>query len=1243
MPQPNDIIGPYVVLRRLGHGGFGEVWLAERRSSLLSVPLALKLPLPPFADPDTIRDEARIWLRASGHPNVVPVLDAEEYDGQVVIASEFIAGGSLADRLQNRVAGVHAPEEAVRIVEGILSGLVHLHAAGIIHRDLKPANVLLQGGIPRLTDFGLARALSGSNISMHLSGSPHYMAPETFSGAYSAASDLWAAGVILYELISGGLPFDQPDVMQVITAIREDRPAPLPDGTPRAIRALVERLLARLPEDRFESAEEALGALRGSSGGNPSGAARDAAIQAAEPDAREPGPGFWYVQLMGAMQIASDAGTVTELPTRKSAALLARLAFEPGKAYRREELMEMLWPGTTLEQQRNNMSVELHRLRQRMALPGIPGRDVLRGVEMLSLNPDVARSDTNKMMRTVERARAAVQSVDRLALLQEALGLFQPAFLPDFDQEWIEPARESLDRLYLETAEKLVTEFGHRGEHDLAIEAAQGAVDNDRFAEERHGLLIFALIQAARPCDALRHYEEMAKLWQEEYGGEPGSRARKLGAEAKRRCEAQPVVSDSPPPAHNGPVLPATFLPILGREPEIARLDALLQDPDVRLVTLTGAGGTGKTRLAIETAKQLCAAFNSAVWFVPLADLTERATILDSLRNTLGIASSPGADPLNQIVQHLSAQTSLLIFDNFEHLAATEASLVASLLERAPTLKCLVTSRQSLQLSMETLFEVPPLTVPEAASGKPTTELDKNACVQLFLQRAQRAKPDFALTAANAPAVVDLCRRLDGIPLAIELAAAWARMLTPADMLAQLKGILVSRDRSVARQHRSLDAVIEASFARLPEELQRFVLHLSVFRGGWTADAARQVCDEPLALTMLGELQDASLILSHESGSTMRFRMLEPVREYAQDRLSESSERLKVAARCTDYYLGFARDAEAGLRGPEQADWLHRLEEDLPNLRSALASAEDSLCLKAASGLQRFWVARGRISEGREWMGGAMDALEALDEKERGGVMLSAGIMALMAGDVEVARAYLHSSVAYCRVCEDDRGAVKALANLANIEAQLGHYDEARKAYEAGLEVARRSGDDRLTVTLLNNLGAMYLFREDYSGACERLEQAVSISAHLSADLVTADIYHNLADVYRNLEDHSRALHYVHESLVIRDRMGDFSRMPHTLLHLAAIGIDLREYRDTVILLAGSARATEILGYAPSNCDDHAEYIGLTREHLSEGELESAWAIGMSLTAQEIASMAFLTSNRWLGREDSHGPEGRLT
>ena len=303
----------------------------------------------------------------------------------------------------------------------------------------------------------------------------------------------------------------------------------------------------------------------------------------------------------------------------------------------------------------------------------------------------------------------------------------------------------------------------------------------------------------------------------------------------------------------------------------------------MRLVTLTGLGGAGKTRLAIEVAERLVEPFAGAVWFAPLADITDPRLLADTILDSLRLVRSPQQEPLEQVIEALSRQPSLLILDNFEQMVEGGAALVQTLLSRVPTLTVLVTSRQLLGLAGEEEFVVPPLLTPNG--GETAAQLSLYDSVQLFVDRAQAAMPHFQVTSGNAPAVAELCHRLEGLPLAIELAAARALVLTPAQMLKQLEqrfGFLVSRKRDATERHKTLEAAIEWSYRLLTPELQRFFARLSVFRGGWTAEAAEAVCEEPLALDYLAQLRECSLVLAEETrGGRMRFRMLESLREYA--------------------------------------------------------------------------------------------------------------------------------------------------------------------------------------------------------------------------------------------------------------------------------------------------------------------------------------------------------------------------
>ena len=265
MPKPNDKIGPYILISKLGRGAFGVVWLAEKRSALATTKIALKLPSNEDVDLEAIRQEASLWVHASGHPNVLPIIDADIYDEQIVIVSEYAPDGTLSKWIEKHSGKAPSVQDAVRLTEGILAGLEHLHERGVIHRDLKPDNILLQRDTPRLADFGIARILKATSKSTIATGTPSYMPPEAFDGKRSERTDIWSAAVILYQLLTGRLPFPQTEITSLIGAIVTKEPEPLPDSIPLSIQRIIQRALQKNPAERFESANAMLKALRNAS------------------------------------------------------------------------------------------------------------------------------------------------------------------------------------------------------------------------------------------------------------------------------------------------------------------------------------------------------------------------------------------------------------------------------------------------------------------------------------------------------------------------------------------------------------------------------------------------------------------------------------------------------------------------------------------------------------------------------------------------------------------------------------------------------------------------------------------------------------------------------------------------------------------------------------------------------------------------------------------------------------------
>jgi predicted ATPase/DNA-binding SARP family transcriptional activator len=560
------------------------------------------------------------------------------------------------------------------------------------------------------------------------------------------------------------------------------------------------------------------------------------------------------------------------------------------------------------------------------------------------------------------------------------------------------------------------------------------------------------------------------------------------------------------PPGHGGN-LPLQFTRFFGRREEIAQLSELLAK-GTRLVTLTGPGGSGKTRLALEAAQQWVETGTrtqrgcGAAWFVSLADLVDPRLIADAVLTVLRLPRSPGVEPLEQVIAALSRQPTLMLLDNFERLVDEGATLVRSLLERVPDLTCLVTSRQRLGLAGEREFPVLPLPVPEERDTP--EQLIRRPSVQLFVDRAQAVRPDFQVTAGNAPAVAALCHRLEGIPLALVLAAARAQVLTPAQMLAHTEkrfDFLVSRQRDAASRHRTLRAAIDWSYRLLSPELQQFFARLSVFRGGWTLEAAEAVCEAPDALGNLEQLRECSLVVVEEQGSEARYRLLETLREYADEQLTPG-ERTDLRRRHADYCLALAEEAEQHLTRADQAAWQDRLKVEHDNLRAALdwapASGKTEAGLRLAGALWQFWEGQGALSEGRERLVGLLSQSGTTERTAaRAKALYAAGYLTFKLGDPMGARVLQEESLAIWQEMADPRGMAISLHALGHLAIDENDFRAAWALLEEALSQSRIGGDRAREGLILSSLGGLANLRGDYPLARALLKESIALQREL--------------------------------------------------------------------------------------------------------------------------------------------------
>ena len=696
-----------------------------------------------------------------------------------------------------------------------------------------------------------------------------------------------------------------------------------------------------------------------------------------------------------------------------------------------------------------------------------------------------------------------------------------------------------------------------------------------------------------------------------------------------------PVTSDLP--AESLPLrLPLQFTRFFGRTEEQTELGAMLRDPDTRLVTITGPGGTGKTRFAIEVARQIAPHFGNNVEFVTLADLCDPARIVEAIADTLRLSRDSARDPWEQIVEALSGQATLLLLDNLEQMADGAGPFLLSLLTRLPRLTLLATSRQRLFVAAEQEFPLSPLPTPggESCSPKSPEEMLTFSGVQLFADRAQAARPDFQITPRSAGAIGDICRHLEGIPLALELAAAWSQALTPTQMRERLTerfDLLVSRRKGVTERHQTLWKTMAWSYDLLPPELARFWAKLSVFRGGWTEAAAAAVCGEPCVLESLGRLRARSLVVMEagmEAGSeAMRCRLLETLREFGWAQMGASEQEALTDCH-TRYYLAMGEEAEPCLTGPDSAQWLNRLAADQENVRAALGpDRAPALRLKIAGALWRFWAIRGPLSEGRLFLESALrDALPGQDEDRLPQAKALNGLAILMRrqGDMTAARDAHQRSLALWRLIGDPRGIASSLNNLGTLATLEGEYAEAEPVLRESLGLWRSLEKPVAVAQTLNNLGFLACEQDHLPEARLACTESLALfRAQSDKHGITLSLS-VLAMVCTQEGRYAEAKAHCRETLAIVEELQDSQTAVGCFQLLAAIACSDGDWERAACLLGSARKLRDQIG---SYQDKRAQALsaGLlddTRKALPNALFETCWAGGQAMTLNQAIAEA---------------------
>ena len=610
--------------------------------------------------------------------------------------------------------------------------------------------------------------------------------------------------------------------------------------------------------------------------------------------------------------------------------------------------------------------------------------------------------------------------------------------------------------------------------------------------------------------------------------------------------------------------LPQQATNFIGREKELEALKRLLAG--TRLLTLTGTGGCGKTRLCLQVAADCLEHYPDGAWLVELASLSDPGLVPQTLASVLGLKEESGKEISQSLIAYLKDKRLLLLLDNCEHLLDGCAQLVDALLRQCPPLKILTSSREALSIGGEQTYRVPSLSLPDPKQAHTPTSVAPFEAVQLFTDRALLARPDFQVTDQNASALASVCFRLDGIPLAIELAAARVRSLSVEEINRKLdeRFLLLARgSRTALPRQQTLRSLIDWSYDLLSGREKLTLQRLSVFAGGWTLAAAEQVCagagvQDREVFDLLTSLCDKSLVVVEQNDGPSRYRLLETVRQYGHERLFESGGGKAFRERHRDYFVALAEAAAPKLLGADQAEWLYRLEQEHDNLRSALewslvvAGSQEDLRLCAA--LDRFWSTRGHLAEGREWCARVL-AKEGATRRtlEFTKTLSTAGTLAWHQTDYRVAQALLEESLAISRELGDRGGTASSLNNLGNVAIEQGDYPAARKLYGESLSIRRELGDRRSIAGVLGNLGIVAYEQGDLTAARALSEEALAISQELGDQGRVADALNILGTVALDLGDTAAARALIEQSLTIGRDLGDRDAIASSLQNLGSV------------------------------------------------------------------------------------------
>jgi predicted ATPase len=755
------------------------------------------------------------------------------------------------------------------------------------------------------------------------------------------------------------------------------------------------------------------------------------------------------------------------------------------------------------------------------------------------------------------------------------------------------------------------------------IEELETLVAEEPYRERFWQHLMLALYRAQRQADALAAYQRARAVLDAELGLDPSEELSAL-QQAILRHDVAPVTL--PEERHN---LPASLTSFVGRDAQLVEIARMLGE--ARLVTLTGVGGAGKTRLALESARRALGDFPDGVVFLDLAPLSEPELVPAQLAAALDLREQPAVDLREVIADRLHDAELLVVLDNCEHLRQACAELAGRLLPACPALRILATSRELLGVAGEIHYPVPPLALP--APDADPDELLASEAVRLFLTRAREARPRIDEAAALAH-VGEICRELDGLPLAIEFAAARAKALSLEDIAARLADrfrFLVSWRRLTAARHQTLREAMDWSYELLAEDEQALLARLSVFSGGFTLAAVAAVCldgDEDRALELVERLVDASLVVAVEHEGLIRYRLLETVRQYAAHRLEDFGDETAVRGLHAEWCLRLAEEAESQLSGEQQTHWLTVLETERDNLAAALSQLGQTggvaQRLRLTIALSRFWYVRGYLAEGRRRLGQALADSESGDATLRRRALTAAASLALLQGEYGVAVDFAEQALIVAREIGEAHLVANALSNLGAIVLAAGDNGRAAELLDEAVTLARAGGDQRIAALALNNRGDLALTVGDYQRAEPLFEESLALLRARGDTANVARSLFNLGAVALQLGRLGDADARFRESVARAEEAGDKEDLAWCLEGLAGLAAAEGRGKHAGLLLGAADAVLKEMGadFKPFERQLHETTRAEALRLCGEAPFEAAVRDGSKLALEEALRLA---------------------